>query len=705
MPNLQPLFAPRNIALIGASTQEGSVGHDVARNLIESDYSGDVFFVNPKASELLGRPCYPSINAVPTAVDLALIAVPAAIVPAVLREAGEALVKAAVIISAGFKETGSVGAALETEVQRIAAEFHVAVLGPNCLGFIAPRLFLNASFASSQPRDGSIAFFSQSGALMSALLDRIGTSLGFSEFVSIGNKAVLNESDFFAYAKLDEATRVIGCYTEGLVNAAHFIATSRALLTGSNPKPTIVLKSGRTQDGMHASSSHTGALAGSDRAYDALFRQAGVIRATDFQELLDLLIVCSKNPLPRGQRLAIVTNAGGLGVLSTDAAIAAGLTLASLTPATIERLRATLPSAASILNPIDILGDARAERYAGALSAVAEDPNVDLLLVLLTPQTMTEPEKTAEAIIRLRRSKPDLPIVTVFAGKTLVTPGVRSLEAGGLAVIDYPEAASSALAHFARVGSAAFSKTIPMREPEGIDIEAARELITAAESAGQCQLGEATSIAILSHFGFPFLESHVAHSAAEAAAHAAALGRPVALKIISPDIIHKSEVGGVRLAVAPETAGEAFTELLETVRRHAPEARLDGALIVEMAAPGGTEIILGLKHEPGLGPLFVVGLGGIYVETLADISLRFLPLTEDDLDSMLRELRAYPILAGTRGKAGIDLERLKDLMRRLASFAAAFPEVTELDLNPVLAFREADAFRILDARLTLRASQ
>ncbi len=361
--SLHSLFAPRSIAVIGASTTVGSVGNDVAKNLIESDYSGAIHLINPKTDTLFGRPCYPSLDAVPGSVDLAIIIVPASIVPAVLREAGERLVRAAVIISAGFKESGAAGQALEAEVVMIAKEFDISVLGPNCLGYINPRQFLNASFASSIPTAGSIAFFSQSGALTSAFLDLTKGTLGFSLFASIGNKAVIDEKILLEHLFKDEGTRTIGMYTENLTDAHRLIELGRTNLGSKNPKPVVALKSGTTAAGTTASSSHTGAVAGSDAAYTALLRQARILRAENFEELMGLLAIFDQNPIPRGKRLAIVTNAGGLGVLATDAAIKNGLSLATLSPETVSQLKATLPPAANTHNPIDVLGDALADRY------------------------------------------------------------------------------------------------------------------------------------------------------------------------------------------------------------------------------------------------------------------------------------------------------------------------------------------------------
>lgn len=699
--SLHSLFSPRSVAVIGASTTPGSVGNDVAKNLVKSDYTGEVFLINPKTDTLFDRPCYPSLDAIPGKAELAIIIVPAKIVPAVLREAGEHMVRAAVIISAGFKESGAAGAALEKEVQDIAREFSISVLGPNCLGFIHPSQYLNASFASSIPVAGSIAFFSQSGALTSAFLDLTQDKLGFSLFASIGNKAVIDEKLLLEHLFKDEDTRTIGMYTENILAAGDFIALGRKNIASKQPKPIVALKSGTTEAGTHASSSHTGAVAGSDAAYDALFRQAKMFRAENFPELMELLLVLNQNPLPKGNRVAIVTNAGGFGVLATDAAIMNGLTLAPLDPKTVEELKAILPPAANTANPIDVLGDALAGRYEQALRIVAGDDAVDMLLIILTPQTMTEADKTAEAILRLRKDYPALPIAAVFSGDRLVEKGQRILQRGGIPNLLYPENGARALGRLVQFTEAKRKQRTeePARFP--IDTEKARGILAESRSKEQYSLGEYPAAEFLKCADFPFLKSALVTTAEEARQFAESLGTPVALKIASPDIIHKSDVGGVLLGIDPDQADQAFEHLVATVRANVPEARIDGATIAEMAETGGRELLLGLKKEPGLGTLVVVGLGGIYVEIFKDVAMRFAPLLPSDIDEMLGELKSLPLLLGARGQEAIDLERLKEYIARLSQIAVDFPEIEELDINPLLAFPDRAAFRILDSRLRI----
>lgn len=699
--SLHSLFSPRSVAVIGASTTPGSVGNDVAKNLVKSDYTGEVFLINPKTDTLFDRPCYPSLDAIPGKAELAIIIVPAKIVPAVLREAGEHMVRAAVIISAGFKESSMDGAMLEAEIIRIAEEFNISLLGPNCLGFINPSQYLNASFASSLPMAGSVAFFSQSGALTSAFLDLTQNRLGFSLFASIGNKAVVDEKLLFEHLFKDEGTKTIGFYTENISDAPRFVTLGRENLFSDRSKPMIALKSGTTAAGTSASSSHTGAVAGSDAAYDALFRQAKIFRAESFQELMDTLLVLDANPLPSGNRVAIVTNAGGLGVLATDAAIKQGLILAKLDEKTTAALQTILPPAANTHNPIDVLGDALANRYEQALNVIAADEGVDLILVILTPQTMTEAEATAEAIVRLRKQKPTLPIVTVFSGDRLVKKGHDVLQKGGVPNLLYPEDAARALGHLAEF--AHMKRSIRTETPEHfeMDLEKARAVLESARTKGEYSIGEHNAAEFLKCAGFPFLQSALITNADEAVEFAEKLGFPVALKIASPDIIHKSDVGGVLLDVAPEFAREAFDHLMLTIKTNAATARIEGATIAEMAQTGGKELLLGLKKEPGLGTLVVVGIGGIYVEVFKDVAMRFAPLLPSDIDAMLSELKSLPLLMGARGTEAIDLGQLKEYIARLSQIAVEFPEIEELDINPLLAFPDKAAFRVLDSRLRI----
>lgn len=700
---LSALLHPRSIAIIGASTQEGSVGWSLAKNVIEG-FSGKSYPINPKATELFGTPCFPSVLSVESEIDLALIAVPAALVPNVLKECGEKQIPAAVIISAGFKETGDVGKTLEEEVLRIAEEHTITLLGPNCLGFLAPHEHLNASFAKSLPSAGPIAFFSQSGALLTALLDMGSDTLGYRACISTGNKAQIKENDLIRFFAQDEETRVISFYSEDLSDAKGIIETGRSLLKRASPKPIIALKSGKTAAGTTASSSHTGALAGSDAAYEALFKQAGIIRVDGLLELTETLEVFSKNPLPAGKCVALLTNAGGLGVMATDACVERGLELAHLTSETIGTLRSFLPAAANSQNPVDVLGDAKADRYERALTTLLSDENVDMLVVIITPQAMTEALKTAEAIMSARDRFPQKPIVVSLSGGEALAEARNFLAHHSIAVLRSPESSArtcgllSAVARLREdTGTTSFDFT-------DIDVEKARDILNRSRANGHLQLFEADCIEFLSVYGFRFFSSQAVASREDALAAARKINKTVALKIISPDIVHKSDAGGVSLDVDPDQADFAYDALMSTVAERAPNARIEGALVVEMAHPGGRELILGLKQEPGLGTLIMIGLGGIFVEVFKDASFRFAEsLTREDAQMMLRELKSSPLIEGARGQAGLDQVTLIDALGRLARIAQDFPEIVELDINPLLAFQHGADFRTLDARIRIEA--
>jgi acetate---CoA ligase (ADP-forming) len=698
--DLRFLFSPTSVAIIGASTKPGSVGNTLTENLIRNGYSGPIYPVNPKADTLFGLTCYKSISTTPEHVDLAVIIVPAAAVLAVFQEAAVKGIRSAIIISSGFKETGPEGRKLEEEIAAVAAEHHIALLGPNCLGLINPKIGLNVSFAKLMPAAGHIAFFSQSGALCTAVLDIVGKNIGFSSFVSIGNKAALNENDLLRFYAQDEESEVLTFYTEGLVDSAKLIETGRGILTRPEAKPIIALKSGTTAAGTQATSSHTGALAGNDTAYQALFKQARIIRAESLEDLLNLATIFSKNKLPKGNRLAIVTNAGGLGVLATDAAVLHGLEVTALSPETEAHLKEILPSAASTHNPVDVLGDALADRYAAALDAVAADSRADSIMVIVTPQTTTQAIETAQAIIDTRK-KTEKPLVAVFSGDISLRESITLLEEHGVATVAYPELGAQMLAASARVTRWRNTYSATPFSFDDIDRERAAAVFAQARTEGRAALYEAEAAEIFKAYGFPFLDMRFVRDAQQADEAGQAINRPLALKIVSPDISHKSDVGGVLLNILPEDAASAYHQLMEQVGQNAPEARLEGALITEMAQSNGYEIILGMKKEPGLGNLVMVGLGGIYVETFKDVAFRFSPLTQEDADEMLHELKSYPLFTGTRGKQGIDLDMLRSLIGRLSQLAVDFPEIEELDINPVLAFPEAEAFRTLDARIRI----
>jgi acetyltransferase len=700
--NLNNFFYPTSIAIIGASTKSGSVGNDVVKNLIIHDYQGKIYPVNPNATELFDIPCYAKLSDIKKPIELAIIIIPAKGVPQIIEEIGKEGIHSAVIISAGFKEAGVTGQNLEHQVQKLCKQYEITLLGPNCLGFINTEINLNASFAPLMPSLGNISLLSQSGALCTAILDSVNeNNLGFSKFISVGNKAGLNENALLKYLAQDEGTQVISIYTEELNDAQNIIETGRSVIARSKPKPIIAIKAGLTQAGASASASHTGSLGGSAAAYKALFTQSKITQAETLGEFFNLLYAFSRNNLPLGNKIAIITNAGGPGVLATDAAENAGLVLAKLSPETETSLKSVLPAAAGIHNPIDVLGDARSDRYQATFNIILEDHNVDMILVILTPQSMTDTENVAEAIVDMKK-KTDKPVVAVFIGDTLVGQGRAKLHASQVAVFATPEEGTKTLGSLARVGHWRTENTSEVATFTDIDKTKAAAIIKQARDAKRTNLFEAEVWEILSAYGFPLLQSAIANNPEDAQEKAKAFERrKLAFKIVSPDITHKSDAGGVMLNIDPDTAADTYRELFNRVAKNVPKAQLDGALLVEMAQQGGKEIILGTKKEPGLGTLLMFGLGGIYVETFKDVAFRFAPMTSADILEMMQETKTYPLLTGTRGEKGIDIDRLAEYIARLSQLVTDFPEIEECDINPLRAFPDAADFRILDGRITL----
>lgn len=710
--NLNTLFAPKSIAVIGASTEVGSVGNDIVRNLVEQNFKGAVYPVNPKASELYGLPCFPSVRAIPASVELAVIAVPANIVPTVLRESGEKGVSAAIVISAGFREAGH--ADLEEELVRIAQEFDMALLGPNCLGVVAPPVSMNASFAKTLPKRGSVAFLSQSGALGTAILDMAATEgIGVSLFASLGNKALLDESAFLEYIGEDRKTSIVAIYAEDLREPRRLQSAVRSMARAKKPKPLIVLKSGKTEAGKRASSSHTGSIAGRSAAYDALFEESGILEAKESRELFSFARAFQNNSLPERSGIAIVTNAGGPGVLSADAISLRGRTLAALSDATRNSLRSFLPAAAGVLNPIDILGDAKNDRYARALDTVLSDDAVGSVLIILTPQSMTDVEQIAEKIVEAKKHTKK-PMVAAFLGGKLVEKGRKILRKGKVTLTDFPEegiAMLSALERFAEihqecsekreVESYAFHALLPESE---IQSETAANVFQAVLSTGRKQLSPTETLRIFESYGFPLPKFCEVVTRDEAVSLAREFEKPVAMKILSNDITHKSDVGGVVLNVAPENIPEAFDTMMARVRERVPLANLGGALIMEMAPTGGTELILGSFRDPNLGPVGMVGAGGIYTEILKDASFSLCPIEKSRAEKMLRKLRIFPLLDGARGGEKLDTSAIIEAIGRLSRLLADHPNIDELDINPLLVFPEGKGVMVVDGRISLKST-
>jgi acetyltransferase len=694
---LEALFSPQGVAVVGASTNPAKLGHSVLDNIIKYGYAGQVYPVNPKADEILGKPCYPRVNEIPGPVDLAVIVVPNKYVAGVMKDCGEKGVGAAIVITAGFREAGAEGRQMEREVIEIAREYDIRVVGPNCLGVIETNSSLNASFAAGMPEPGKISFMSQSGALCTGILDWAALNgLGFSSFVSLGNKGDLNETDFLEVWRDDPNTSVVMAYLEGVVDGDAFLEASRKL---TKVKPFIVVKSGTTSAGSRAVSSHTGTLAGSDTAYDAAFEQAGILRARSVSELFAYSTALAYQPLPKGRRVAIITNAGGPGIMATDACVNGGLELASLSSETVDYLHEVLPPAANHYNPIDVLGDALSDRYEKALEAALKDPGVDAIIFLLTPQAMTDIEKTARAVVRISRQH-DKPVLACFMGGKDVAAGSKILGEGQIPFYGFPEDAADALR--VMVQQQEWINT-DYEAPVGVDADRERAAMTvlAAQKAGRLKLNEMEARQVVAAYGLPLPESQLAFTADQAAQFAAEIGYPVVMKIISPDILHKSDMGGVMVGIQSEKeAREAYQDILIRARRYMPDADIWGVAVQEMVEQG-KEIILGVTKDPTFGHMVMFGLGGIYVEVLKDVQFGIAPITPTQAMEMITNLRSYPLLAGVRGEEASDMEAMADCLLRVSQMVTDLPQIVELDINPLFVYETGKGVMAVDARIVI----
>lgn len=697
--SLESFFNPESVAIVGASRQKGKVGYEILTNMIGAGYEGRIYPVNPKADAIEGLKCYPSLEAIGSKPDLVIVIVPAKAVPAVMRECAKVGVKSVIIITAGFKEVGEEGKRLEDEVLRIARQAGIRVIGPNCLGVIAPANRVNASFGGDLPAAGAIAYLSQSGALLAAILDMANASgIGFSKLVSIGNKADVDELDLIQALGPDRDTKVIAGYLESISDGNAFVREAEQI---SHQKPILLMKSGATEAGAQAASSHTGSLAGSETAYECMFERAGIIRCESIKQQFDYAQAFANQPLPAGPGVAVITNAGGPGIMAADAIEQQGLSFARLDDATVAKLTAALPPAANVHNPIDVLGDALADRYELALDAALEDPNVATVLVLLTPQAMTESAGTAQVVVKTAGRKPSKPILACFLGATKVEEGLVILREGKIPQYDSPESAVAtikAMADYVRWRSRPkrVVKLFPVnrRKVENIVERHLRHDVY--------EIGEAESKEILEAYGFVTPKGSVATTAEQAASIAQQLGYPVVLKIWSPDILHKSDVGGVKVGLNSEQqVRDAFDLMMYRIPKKLPEAHILGVLVQEMCG-GGREVILGMNRDPHFGPLMMFGMGGIMVEVLKDVSFYLAPLTADEAKQMLVNTKTYQMLKGVRGQEGVDIEAIAEGLQRLSQLVTEFPQIQEMDINPYVVGPEGTTPIAVDARISVQ---
>ncbi len=697
--SLEKFFSPQSVAIVGASQQKGKVGYEILMNMVEAGFPGKIFPVNHKADSIAGLKCYPDLPSIGETPDLVVIVVPAPVVPETMNQCARIGVRAVIVITAGFKEVGAEGRALEQRVLQIAQQANIRVIGPNCLGVIAPAQRLNASFGGDLPAPGAVGYLSQSGALLAAILDMANANgIGFSKLVSIGNKADVDELDLIMALGKDEETKVIAGYLESITDGNLFVRRAEQI---SNTKPILLIKAGGTSAGAKAASSHTGSLAGGETAYECVFERAGIVRCDSIEQQFDYAQAFAYQPLPKGSSVAVITNAGGPGIMAADAIERSGLVFARLADKTKEKLAPKLPAAANIQNPVDVLGDALADRYEFALDVVLDDRNVDAVLVLLTPQAMTQAEATAEAIVRVAQKKSKKPILACFMGAGKVAEAVQTLRHGRIPQYSSPESAVDVLKVMADyVRWRARPKRVVKLFP--VNRRKVENVIEKYLRKGLREVGEADAKDVLEAYGFVTPKGSLATMPDQAANIAEQIGFPVVLKIWSPDIVHKSDVGGVRLGLkSAQEVMDAFDLMMYRIPKKVPHANILGVFVQQMVKGGGKEVILGMNRDPRFGPLMMFGMGGVMVEVMKDVSFYLAPLTDDEALQMLISTRTYKMLQGVRGQEGVDIEAIAEGLQRLSQLVTEFPQIQELDINPFVVGPEGTVPIAVDARMSV----
>lgn len=702
---LDAVFKPKNVALIGAKDDLGTVGRTILANLIEGKFGGNIYPVNPKRDTVLGLKCYPKISSLPELIDLAIIVTPAFLVPGIVAECVESKVKAAIIISAGFKELGDPGLKLEQEILTYARSGRMPIVGPNCLGVMNPIYGLNATFAKGMALPGNVAFLSQSGAMCTAVLDwSFKERVGFSSFVSVGSMADVNWGDLIDYLGGDPNTHSILMYMETVGDPRSFLSAAREIAL---EKPIIVIKAGRSSAAAQAAASHTGSLAGSDEVFDAALERVGVLRVNSIAELFQMASLLARQPRPKGPRLSIVTNAGGPAVLATDALVLNGAELASVNKDIVDKLDKVLPSAWSHSNPIDILGDARPERYADTLDIVSQDKNTDGILVILSPQDVTDPTATAEAI-KAYSYMPDKPFLASWMGGSSVLRGSEILSFAKVPTFEYPDDAAAAFATMWRYSknlqtlyqTPTFNKGTQIEAKEQVRKETAETILQQAREAGREILDEFESKKVLEGYNIPTVPTEIAVTSDEAAVLATKIGFPVVLKLFSKTITHKTDVGGVKLNLKnKDDVFNAFKEIQASVTAKARAEDFQGVTVQKMIKLEGYELIIGSSVDEQFGPVILFGSGGQLVEVLKDRALGLPPLNTNLAMALMEKTKIFAALKGVRGRKGINLEELAAILVRFAQMVAENPLIKECDINPLLA--SPDGLIALDARIVL----
>jgi len=693
--SLVPFFRPQGVALVGASRDPAKLGYAVLRNMVQHGYPGPIYPVNPKADEILGLRCYPSLLDVPDPVELAVIIAPAPATPDIMEQAGQRGIRAAVIISGGFSESGPQGAALENQVAEIVRRYGVRLMGPNCIGVVDTHTPLDTTFVPDMPKPGVITFVSQSGAVCGGVIDwALGVGIGLSRIVTLGNQADVTETDILELLADDDKTRVIAMYLEGVDEGRRFVEVARHV---SALKPIVAIKAGYTEAGRQAAASHTGALAGTDNAYRAAFHHAGIIRVPHLEALFDAAISLAHQPLPRGERVAILTNAGGPGALASDAVEAQGLHLAALTDETRFCLRQFLQPHASVLNPVDMLGGADEHDYARALDAILQDPGVDAVLVVNVPQALVPAVRIAREIAEVThrfQAQPEAnpltragkPVMTCLIGDISLPEAIEYMRQAELPLFPFPERAAAALA-------AMVKRRKWLEQPPQI-------------SNFKYQISNQPAKSAVENLSrIPMLAIKLAKSGSAAARMAQEMGLPVAVKIASPDISHKSDVGGVEVGLQTASAVRAaFKRVTGNARRARPDARIEGVTVQAMARPG-REVIVGAVRDPQFGPLVMFGSGGVYVELLKDVSFRLAPVARSEAEAMMDETLAGKLLSGLRGQPPADKSAVADVIVAVSELVAADERITELDINPLVVYNEGQGAVAVDVRVATRENE
>jgi acetyltransferase len=696
MGELSELFAPETVAVVGATEREGSVGRAIMDNLV-ADFDGTVVPVNPNYDEVLGIECVSDVGAADA--DLAVVVVPPKIAVEAVRQAGESGVRNVVVITAGFGETGSEGAARERELREVAQQYDLNLVGPNSLGIMSTGVDMNATFGPDNARPGGMSFMSQSGAFITAVLDWANDQdIGFRDVVSLGNKAVLDEADFVREWGDDPETDVVIGYLEGIEEGREFIDSAREV---TQDTPIVLVKSGRTDAGAQAASSHTGTIAGSDEAYETGLEQAGVIRAESVQELFDAAQMLGSQPLPERDDVAIITNAGGPGVMATDAVGDSGLSMASFSDATLDAFSEKLPAEGNIYNPVDVVGDASNERFRNALEIALEDENVGCAVVLSAPTAVLDYAQLARDTVELSEAY-DKPVAACFMGGERVEPAAEVLKDAGIPnYFDPARAVDSldALSEYADISTREYDAPTAF----DVDREAAHDILSAVKGRGDNRLG-VEAMDLLDAYGIPTPEGDIVDAPTDAEDVAARIDGDVVMKIVSPDILHKSDIGGVKVGVSEADVYDAYEDLITRARNYQPDAEIIGVQVQEMVdLDSGVETIVGMNRDPQFGPLLLFGLGGIFVEILEDTTFRVAPVAESEAKAMTEEIDSAPLLRGARGRDPADVPAVVETIQRLSQLVTDFPAILELDINPLVA--TPDGVQAVDVRLTVDPDQ